>query len=181
MNLTKEQIYQFFAILFTSHEVIHEHKIAEFFPEVKDDILHVISQLKEYLHHSTPLTLKKVAGGYKLCTRPEYSKWIAEKLPAKKQKLSKALLEVLSIIAYYQPVTSQNIEELRGSPADYGIQQLIEKNYIYVVGKKDSLGKPNLYATTEHFLKVFGLNSIENLPSSNQLSSLQKKTSMLDK
>ncbi len=163
-NKQNEEMHKLFTLLFTAQEPVEEMKLIEIFPEHSENILDLLANFKEYLHENTPLSFKKIAGGYKLCTRVEYTAWIHEILPPKKQRLSKALLEVLSIVAYYQPITAQDIEELRGSPPDYAINTLLERDFIYVVGKKETLGRPNIYATTEHFLKVFGLNSLDNLP-----------------
>ena len=89
--------------------------------------------------------------------------------PIRERALTKATLETVAIIAYKQPITRLEIEEVRGVNSDYTIQTLLEHNLIEVVGKKDAVGKPLLFGTTDEFLKRFGLNSISDLPNSEEL------------
>ena len=100
-----------------------------------------------------------------VCTNKKYSKEIQRILkPAVKEKLSNAVLETLSIIAYKQPVTRGEIDEIRGVRCAYAVSLLIEKGMVKEVGVKDVLGRPALLGTTAEFLKHFGINSIDELP-----------------
>ena len=106
-----------------------------------------------------------------LCSNPQIVEDISEILnPIRERTLTKAALETVAIIAYKQPITRLEIENIRNvKNADYAIDLLISNNLIEVVGRKDAVGKPLLYGTTDQFLKRFGLNSIESLPNYNEL------------
>lgn len=105
-----------------------------------------------------------------LCSNPDYVEQVKEVLnPIKERQLTKAVLEVCSIIAYKQPVTRTDVENIRGKDSDYAINCLIENNIIEVVGRKDAVGKPLLFGTTDNFLKKFGLSSLDELPDYDEL------------
>lgn len=109
-------------------------------------------------------------GKAQLCSNPNYAGPVAEVLnPIKEKALTKAVLEVCAIIAYKQPITRLEIENVRGVNSDYAINALIENNLIEIVGRKDAVGKPLLFGTTDNFLKKFGLGSIDELPDYNEL------------
>jgi segregation and condensation protein B len=112
-----------------------------------------------------PYHIVHAAGGYLFATRPEYGKLIYETSKLKtKRRLSHAALEVLAIVAYKQPITKPEVELIRGVNSSEVINALAEKNIVEEVGKKDTLGKPIMYGTTDEFLKIFGLNSLKDLP-----------------
>lgn len=105
-----------------------------------------------------------------LCSNPEYATQVSEVLnPIKEKALTKAVLEVAAIIAYKQPITRLEIENFRGVNSDYAINALIENNLIEIVGRKDAVGKPLLFGTTDNFLKKFTLTSLEDLPDYEEL------------
>ena len=105
-----------------------------------------------------------------LCSNPDIAENIAEILnPIRERSLTKAAMETVAIVAYKQPVTRIDIENIRGVNCDYAIQLLQANNLIEVVGRKDTVGKPVLFGTTETFLKRFELNSIDDLPNYNEL------------
>ncbi len=105
-----------------------------------------------------------------LCSNAEYAEQVAEVLnPIKEKALTKAVLEAAAIIAYKQPITRLEIEQVRGVNSDYAINTLIENKLIEVVGRKDAIGKPLLFGTTDEFLKRFTLNSLEDLPDYDEL------------
>lgn len=111
------------------------------------------------------LQLIQVEDTYQLVTRPEYADYIKQFTGIRKeQSLSKACLETLSIIAYKQPVTKADIEQLRGVKCDHSIAMLLERNLIQEVGRLNAPGRPKLYGTTPAFLKSFGLTSLQDLP-----------------
>lgn len=111
-------------------------------------------------------TLVQVASGYQFQVKQEYAKWVAKLWEEKPAKYSRAFFETLAIIAYRQPVTKGEIEEIRGvSISTSTFRTLDERNWIRVVGHKNVPGKPALYATTKHFLDYFGLKSLDELPS----------------
>lgn len=111
------------------------------------------------------IILRKVAGGYQLVTAPDLAPWI-DKIgrPVVNTPLSVASLETLAIIAYRQPITRSEIEQIRGVRADSAINTLLERELIVEVGRKDGPGRPIIYGTSEQFLIQFGLETIEELP-----------------
>jgi segregation and condensation protein B len=111
------------------------------------------------------LQLIKIAGGYQICSRPEYASYINDlfSIPIE-SNLRKPAMETLSIIAYKQPVTRLEIEDIRGVISDSTIRTLLERNLIKEVGRKDAVGRPILYGTTDEFLRYFGLADIADLP-----------------
>ncbi len=117
------------------------------------------------------LQLLQFADKLQLSTRKEYSSHIERLLnPEKRKSLSQAALEVLSIIAYKQPVTRGDIEQIRGVKCDYTVSLLEARGLIRETGRRDSLGHPILFGTTDEFLKLVGISSLNELPSENILS-----------
>ncbi len=103
--------------------------------------------------------------GYRMATVEEAAGFVKTFLLKEEEKrMSRALLETLSVIAYKQPASKPEIDFVRGVQSDYAIRQLLERNFITVVGRSDSVGRPLLYGTTEHFLDQFGLGTLEELP-----------------
>ncbi len=112
-----------------------------------------------------PFKIIKTAGGWTYSVKQEYGELIAKVLKIKiTKRLSQASLEVLAIIAYKQPISKPEIEQIRGVNSNEIVNSLIDKNLIRIVGRSDALGKPLLYATTNEFLRTFGLNSLKDLP-----------------
>ncbi|HEY3297439.1 MAG TPA: SMC-Scp complex subunit ScpB [Armatimonadota bacterium] len=110
------------------------------------------------------LQIIRIAGGFQMCTRPEYSEYISALLKPERTRLSRAALETVAIIAYRQPITQPEVDAIRGVNSDGVVRTLIEKNLVKQIGRKDTPGRPMLYATTEEFLSHFGLNDIAQLP-----------------
>jgi len=110
------------------------------------------------------LQIVQVAGGYQMCTRPEYGRFIARLHEPERFRLSRAALETLAIVAYRQPVTRPEIEAIRGVNVDGVISTLLQYRLIRECGRKDAPGRPMLYGTTEDFLQHFGLNTVRDLP-----------------
>ncbi|EOZ98037.1 Segregation and condensation protein B [Indibacter alkaliphilus LW1] len=132
----------------------------------KDHILEAIEVLQDkYVQEDFSFALEQLGGGYQFLTKPAYQTSISILLKQQSQKrLSAAQLETLSIIAYKQPVTKSEIEQIRGVSCDYSIQKLLEKELVAIKGKADSVGKPLLYGTSEKFMEYFGINKISDLP-----------------
>ncbi len=107
----------------------------------------------------------KIGGGYQFLTKPAYQASIGILLKQQsKRRLSNSSLETLSIIAYKQPVTKGQIEQIRGVNCDYAVQKLLEKELVEIKGKSDSIGRPILYGTSEKFMDYFGINDLSDLP-----------------
>jgi len=153
------------ALLFASGDPIAISKIAQLIdiPEEHVDLL--IGQLiDEMADDNRGLTIVKVADGYQLCTKPELSEVIKKLAQVQDSKLSLAAMETLSIIAFKQPITKLEIESIRGVKIDKVLAKLLERQMIKEVGRKETIGRPILYGTTDEFLKSFGLNDLKDLP-----------------
>lgn len=128
---------------------------------------------KEMQEKNSGMMIAEIAGGYQMLSNPLYSPYVREFFKIKhKEKLTKPSLETLAIIAYKQPVTRADIEFIRGVNSDGVVANLMEKELIKVVGRKDITGKPYLYGTTKQFMEYFGLKSLEDLPKLEELTSL---------
>lgn len=119
--------------------------------------------------------LKKVNSGYRFQVRQELSPWVNRLWEEKPQKYSRALLETLALIAYRQPITRGDIEEIRGvSVSSHIVKTLLEREWVRVVGHRDVPGRPSLYATTRQFLDYFNLSSLEELPTLSEIRDLEE-------
>ncbi len=154
------------ALIFASGKGIAKQDIITSMPEVTiKKIDSAIEELKQKYSGDSGILLLSFNGKYQFATNNAYGDKISEiLLPLKEKELSKALLETLSIIAYKQPITRAEIEDIRGLNSEYSVQMLSKLNLITVVGRKDAVGRPSLYATTDEFLKKFNLESLESLP-----------------
>lgn len=130
----------------------------------KSALMSILEELQEE-YRSRNLQIEELAGGYQLCTRHEYSDWIRKFLKLDKTtKLSQPSLDTLSIIAYKQPLTKQEVEEIRGVDCGGVIKTLLEKKVIGPAGRKKVPGRPIMYRTTRKFLEYFGLKDLSDLP-----------------
>lgn len=124
----------------------------------------LLDELKQEWDEKT-LELVQVATGYRFQAKAEYSAFIARMSPEREPKYSRAVMETLAIIAYRQPVTRGDIEQIRGVTVNPNVmRQLIERDWIDVVGQREVPGRPSLYATTKHFLDDLNLRSLSELP-----------------
>jgi segregation and condensation protein B len=129
----------------------------------------------EYKTGNKSFEIIKIAGGYSFATKKEYGRFIGKLFEDKqRKKLSPSALETLAIIAYKQPITRSEMEFIRGVNVDYIVNSLLEKEMITIHGRADSPGRPILYATTKTFLKVLGLNAIEDLPKLKEINEILK-------
>lgn len=120
---------------------------------------------EQYQSDTHAFSLEKIAGGYQFLTKPAYQTSIAILQKHQSQKrLSTAQLETLSIIAYKQPVTKSEIEQIRGVNCDYSVQKLLEKSLVAIKGKSEGIGRPLLYGTSPKFMEYFGINDLSDLP-----------------
>ena len=131
-----------------------------------------------YDQSQSPFRIERVAAGYRLLTRPEYSLWLG-KLHHREAdlKLTPTALETLTIIAYRQPLTRADIEAIRGVQCAEILKQLMDRGLVRIAGEDDSLGRPFLYETTRQFLELFGLKDVEDLPLADRLRKQPRKES----
>lgn len=142
------------------------------------EIQDLIAELKqEYNDTTRSFEMLEVAGGFEIATRKEYAPWICRADMQKKAKqATQSALETLAILAYKQPLTRAEIEELRGVDVSGVVSNLMERAFIKIVGKKEIPGRPFLYATTEKFLEHFGLNTLKDLPNIEEIRMLVEKS-----
>lgn len=154
------------SILFVAGDAIEIDIIADALSMQKDELNQLIDDLiEEKKQEKAGVLLTKVNNRIQLCSNPNNMAYIEKALqPVKKSRLSQSLLETLSIIAYEQPVTRAEIEQIRGVKCNYSVAMLIEKGLIQRAGRKKTLGNPMLYKTNDEFLRHFGITSLEELP-----------------
>lgn len=154
-------------MLFVSGEPLTLRDIAinlEATPKYIEELLE--DMIKDYESEERGIKLISINGGFQLVTKAEHSEYIQKLLKKnKRQSLSQASLESLAIVAYKQPITRIDIDEIRGVKSDSAIQKLIEKELIKEIGRLEVPGRPILYGTTEEFLRQFGLQDLKELPS----------------
>ena len=154
------------AILFVSGEPVQLGAIARALEITEIEVSAAVDELaSDYDYNRRGICLKRFGSHVQLSTRPDYAPQIEKLLqPIQKQSLSQAALETLAVVAYKQPVTRLDIEQVRGVKCDYSVQSLINKGLIEEVGRKETLGRPILYGTTDAFLSHFGLTTLSDLP-----------------
>jgi segregation and condensation protein B len=124
-----------------------------------------------YDRDGTAFQVEELAGGFQLLTRTEYHPWLARLRRAGAEvRLTPAAREALAIVAYRQPITRADIEVVRGVQSGEVLHQLLEKGLVRIAGRDESLGRPQLYATTRKFLQLFGLRSLRDLPQAQELA-----------
>ncbi len=154
------------AILFVAGEAVRIDDLAKALNvSVREVEAELIRIRDDYDFHQRGFTLKRFGHQVQLATRALYSTDVVRLLqPVQKQSLSQAAMETLAVVAYRQPVTRAEVEQIRGVKCDYSLQSLMNKELIMEVGRKEALGRPILYGTTENFLAHFGLANLEELP-----------------
>ncbi len=154
------------AILFSMGDAVEASHIAQALEVDKDAIKDIMNKMMDkYKASDRGIMLIELDGAYQLCTKKEMYDYLVKIAHVPKPKeLTDVMLETLSIIAYKQPVTKLEIEKIRGVKSDHTVNKLIEYNLICEAGRKDAPGRPILFATTEEFLRNFGIESTEELP-----------------
>jgi segregation and condensation protein B len=156
------------ALLFAADKPMTVKHLQNVFPELekpesKDIQVAIDAIIEDY--HQRPIELRQVASGYRFQVKKEMSPWISRMFEEKPPRYSRALLETIAIIAYRQPVTRGEIEDIRGvSVSSNIIRTLLDREWIRVIAHKEAPGKPALYGSTRHFLDYFNLTSLEDLP-----------------
>lgn len=167
------------AILFVAGEAVNPADIASALELPEDAVIQALELLEaRYQEAGQGLAIKRFGDRVQLTTNAAHAPFIERVLqPIQRASLSQSALETLSIIAYKQPVTRIEIEAIRGVGSDYAIQSLVNKRMVREVGRKDTLGRPILYGTTEQFLSHFGLRNLKDLP---EIPMGDEQTSFLD-
>jgi len=175
VNMEIKQIVE--AILFAAKRPMTCKQIQQVFPELEqpemEDVQAALAAIaKDY--NTRPVELKQVASGYRFQVKPELSRWVSRLFEEKPPKYSRALLETLAIIAYRQPVTRGDIEDIRGvSVSSSIIQTLLEREWVKVIGHKEVPGRPALLGTTRQFLDYFNITTLNDLPTLQEIKTLE--------
>ncbi|MFQ6673205.1 MAG: SMC-Scp complex subunit ScpB [Fidelibacterota bacterium] len=164
-------------LLFSTEEVLTQAKVDLCFDNGSPSLDRVIPQLQElYDRQERPFTIERVAGGYRLVTRPEYEPWISRlRTRAASASVSRAALEAMAVTAYKGPVSRAEIESIRGVNSGSVIKTLLEKDLIKIKGRAPGPGRPLIYSVTDTFLATFGLDSLSDLPKLREISELMSE------
>lgn len=158
------------SILFVAGEAVDISDICSKIDVTKSEVRAAANKLQNRYDKNNGMQIQIFNNKLQLSSNPIYSEYVSAVLnPIRQRNLSKATLETAAIVAYKQPVTRLEIEEIRGVGSDYAINILLEHGLIEVVGKKDAVGRPSLFGTTDEFLKRFNISSIDELPDYNDL------------
>ncbi len=158
------------AVVFVSGDGVDKDEFKRIYDLSDKELNKCLDILKEKYNEDSGINIIMYKNKIQLCSNPALADKVAEILnPIRERSLTKSALETIAIIAYKQPITRAEIEHIRGTSSDYAMQLLQSNNLIEVVGRKDTVGKPLLYGTTENFLKRFELESIDALPNHKEL------------
>ena len=162
----KERVGIVEAILFVTGNAVEKKEICRAMELTEGELEETLDALESgYDFDRRGLRLLRFGAHVQLATRPDYAPYVEKLLqPVQKQSLSQAVMETLAVIAYRQPVTKAEIEQVRGVKCDYSVQSLVTKGLIEEVGRKEALGRPILYGTTDAFLRHFCISSLADLP-----------------
>ena len=162
----KERVGVVEAILFVTGNAVERKELCRALEITEGELSETLDALESgYDFDRRGLRLLRFGEHVQLATRPDYAPYVEKLLqPVQKQSLSQAVMETLAVIAYRQPVTKAEIEQIRGVKCDYSVQSLITKGLIEEVGRKEALGRPILYGTTDAFLRHFCISSVAELP-----------------
>ncbi|MCH2450244.1 MAG: SMC-Scp complex subunit ScpB [Gracilimonas sp.] len=177
------------ALIFASDEPIPGSKIREIIVEneeqieiTKETVQDFVDKLNErYDENGLSFRIQLLGGGYTFVTESKYHYWLSIfQHENAYRKLSQSAIESLAIVAYRQPITKPEVDQIRGVDSGYILRQLMEKALIEVSGRADSPGKPLLYRTTKHFLTHFGINSVDELPKPREIDEILKDDDMAE-
>lgn len=165
------------AILFVEEKPINLNRLAQFIPLKPMEIKNILDEIqKDFDKLELGVQLNEIAEGYQLSTRANLGQFLKEFYNKKKKAtFSKAAIETMAIIAYKQPITRVEIEEIRGAQIGNSLQILLERRLIKIDGRKNVVGHPLLYATTKEFLIYFGLKSLDALPTIKEIREMELK------
>jgi segregation and condensation protein B len=178
------------ALIFASDEPISENEIIRAIKGIdgeeieinSGDIHQVVEELNnKYEENGNSFKIKKIANGFIFATTEINAKYVGFLSSEKsKRRLSQAALETLAIIAYKQPITKPELEQIRGVNSDYILNTLLEKNLITITGRAETIGRPLLYGTTTEFLKYFGLYNLSDLPKPREIEEIMKDEDFIE-
>lgn len=166
------------AILYVAGDAVNVKDLAKAIEKSEKQVKKLLDEMEsEYSFEQRGFTIKRFGEKAQLATRSMYAGDVTKMLqPIQKQKISQAVMETLAVVAYRQPVTRAEIEQIRGVKCDYSLKSLTDKGMITEVGRKETIGRPILFGTTDEFLSRFGLRSLDELPEPEVSLSQTKET-----
>lgn len=167
------------SLILASPEPLSGKKISALLEGVTNSVVaKAVAELNSrYSEMGSSFRIREIAGGYQYYVMPEFTGYVEEMFArTRKLRLTRAALETLAIVAYKQPVTKTDIEQIRGVASDGVVQNLLEKNMLTITGRAQTVGKPLQYGTTDEFLKFFGINSLADLPKMSEIEALISAT-----
>ncbi|MBI5722346.1 MAG: SMC-Scp complex subunit ScpB [Planctomycetes bacterium] len=171
------------AVLFGSDIPLTPARLAEVADLPMKEVRKAVAELNErYEKMGCSFRIDSVAGGYQMLTLPEYHQVLERLIDTRKEsRLTQASMETLAIVAYRQPIIRADVEAIRGVACGEVLRGLMEKQLVKIAGRAEVVGRPMLYGTTKHFLEVFGLNSLEDLPKAEELRGMAEKNAQARK
>lgn len=178
------------ALIFAADDPLPSSEILRAIKDIDGDEIEITSSDVEstvdllntkYTEQGNAFNILRIADGFIFATKSDHAKYVGYLSLAKsKRRLSSAALETLAIIAYKQPITKPDLEQIRGVNSDYTLNTLLEKNLITIKGRAETVGRPLLYATTDEFLKYFGLNNLNDLPKPREIEEIMKDEDFIE-
>ena len=164
------------SLLFAAGEPVSIARLAAVFDDVPRAALQktLTTMAAAYAAENRGIVIEEVAGGYQLRTPKEHAAYVRKLLAARPPRLSRPLMETAAIIAYRQPITRPDIEQLRGVDCGGVLETLLEKRLVKIAGRKDAPGRPIIYETTDEFLELFGLKDLEALPDLSEFREIER-------
>lgn len=170
------------AVLFAAGDPVELERLADIVDVDKRSLREILKKMMDsYNFERRGIHIIRMQDSYQMCTNGVYAEYIGRLAePPRKQNLSNAALEVLSIVAYKQPVTRSTIEHIRGVNCDYIVNRLIERNFIEEKGRLEAPGRPILFGTTQHFMRAFGISELDELPEFDSLGQTVEETEQIE-
>lgn len=170
------------AVLFAAGDPVELERLADIVDVDKRSLREILKKMMDsYNFERRGIHIIRMQDSYQMCTNGVYAEYIGRLAePPRKQNLSNAALEVLSIVAYKQPVTRSTIEHIRGVNCDYIVNRLIERNFIEEKGRLEAPGRPILFGTTQHFMRAFGISELDELPDFDSLGQTVEEAEQIE-
>jgi segregation and condensation protein B len=164
------------SLLFAAGEPVSLARLAAVFDDIPRATVQktLAAMAAEYGSANRGIVIEEVAGGYQMRTPKDYAAYIRKLLATRPPRLSRPLMETVAIIAYRQPITRPEIEQLRGVDTGGVLETLLERRMIKIAGRKEAPGRPMVYATTDEFLEIFGLKDLESLPDLSEFREIER-------
>ena len=164
------------SLLFAAGEPVSLARLAAVFDGVPRAEVHkaIAEMAAQYRAENRGIVIDEVAGGYQMRTPKDHAGYVRKLLAARPPRLSRPLMETVAIIAYRQPITRPEIEQLRGVDTGGVLETLLERRMVRIAGRKDAPGRPMLYETTGEFLELFGLKDLESLPDLSEFREIER-------